>query len=315
MRPSLLRILFIVLLVCQVISTTGCLAIAGSEREQLGFEGRDRSYLIHVPSSYKPNTAVPLVVALHGADMAPALMPILTRFNVLSDREGFIVVYPKGLGKRWNSGLSAQGFPGYDNPADDVGFVSEVIDDVEHAYNIDPRRVYVTGVSNGGMLTHMVARGLPQRVAAVAPVIGTMPETPPVQGPSSQPMPILMIFGMSDPVVKWEGNVQLKDQQLRTPSVAETVDFWVRHNGCSPVPETEWLPHHGKAHTTRVQRSMYRGKSADSDVVLYAVEGGGHTWPGGTGLQKQFGLGRVNHDFKASEAIWQFFEDHLKASP
>ena len=102
-------------------------------------------------------TPVPLVVALHGAKMGPILMAYLTKFNKLSDREGFVVVYPKGLHKRWNSGLNAPGFPGYDEPVDDVGFVAKIIEDVERNYRIDPRRVYVTGASNGGMLTHMVA--------------------------------------------------------------------------------------------------------------------------------------------------------------
>jgi polyhydroxybutyrate depolymerase len=312
MRLFSLRFWVVVLAGCQIFAMAGCVSITGSARERLAFEGRDRSYLIHVPASYDANNAAPLVVALHGADMAPALMPLMTNFNALSNKEGFIVVYPKGLGNRWNSGLNVKGFPGYDYPVDDVGFVSKVIDDVERAYRIDPRRVYVTGVSNGGMLTHMVACGLPDRIAAGAPVIGTLTEGAVAKCPAGRPIPILMVFGMSDPVVKWEGGALLKDNQARSLSVNATVDFWVRRNGCDPKPETVWLPHRGLTHMTRVRHDIYKGKSPDSDVVLYAVEGGGHTWPGGPLFQLQCKLGRVNHDLKASKVIWQFFKEHPK---
>jgi polyhydroxybutyrate depolymerase len=91
------------------------------------------------------------------------------------------------------------------------------------------------------------------------------------------------------------------------------VDFWVKNNACNPVPETSRLPHHGSQSGTRTHADHYRGPTPQSDVVLYTVERGGHTWPGGPLMQEQWSLGRVSRDFKATEVIWQFFKEHPKA--
>lgn len=310
MRSSTLRLVTAVLASCQILAMAGCLSAVQSQRERIEFEGRARAYRVHVPPSHEQNKPVPLVIALHGADMGPILMAYLTKFNKLSDREGFVVVYPKGLHKRWNSGLNAPGFPGYDEPVDDVGFVAKIIEDVERDYRIDPRRVYVTGASNGGMLTHMVACRLADTVAAVAPVIGTMAENAAPDCKPSRPIPILMINSTKDPLVKWEGGALLKNNQGRALSVDATVDFWVQHNGCAPAPDTEWLPHNGPRHGTSVRRDLYKGETRDGDVILYTVEGGGHTWPGGALIQAQWSLGHVNRDLNATEVIWQFFKKH-----
>lgn len=294
-------------------AATGCRTFTGNRGAQLDFEGRHRAYEVHLPRAYDPAKAAPLVIFLHGADTGPALTEYLTDFNALSNREGFIVVYPKGLRHRWNSALNAKGFPGYDEPVDDVGFVGRVLDEVEHAYRIDSRRVYVTGASNGGMLAHMVACGLSDRIAAAAPVIGTLTEIAAKEYRPGRPIPILMIDGTKDPKVKWEGGALLKNNEGRALSVDATVDFWVRHNACDPTPERIWLPHRGAKHWTRVWRDVYKGNTPDSEVVLYTVEGGGHTWPGGALFQMQFRLGHVNRDFSATDVIWEFFKRHPKS--
>lgn len=305
--------LFIILAATHLLTATGCSTFSGNDKARLDFEGYHRTYQIHVPSVYDPAKAAPLIIVLHGSRLGPALMNYLTRFNALSDREGFIVVYPKGLHHRWNSALNAKGFPGYDEPVDDVGFVGRVLDEVEQAYRIDSRRVYVTGASNGGMLAHMVACKLSDRIAAAAPVIGTLTEIAAKEYRPSRPIPILMIAGTKDPRVKWEGGALLKNHEGRALSVKATVDFWVRHDVCDPTPERISLPHRGTRHWTRVWRDVYRGKTPDSEVVLYTVEGGGHTWPGGALFQMQCRLGHVNRDFSATEVIWEFFKRHPKS--
>lgn len=305
--------LVIVLAASQLFAVTGCGTFTGNLGAGLDFEGRHRAYEVHLPHGYDAAQAAPLVIFLHGADTGPPLMDYLTRFNALSDREGFIVVYPKGLHLRWNSGLNARGFPGYDEPVDDVGFVGRVLDEVEQAYRIDSRRVYVTGASNGGMLAHMVACGLSDRIAAAAPVIATLTEIAANEYRPSRPIPILMIAGTKDPKVKWEGGPLLENNVGRALSVDATVDFWVRHNACDPAPQRTYLPHRGTKHWTRARRDVYKGKTPDSEVVLYTIEGGGHTWPGGALFQMQCRLGHVNRDFSATDAIWEFFKRHPKS--
>ncbi len=306
------RLVVLVLAACQTLVLTGCLSTVKGEPGRITCEGREREYWVHVPPAYDAGTPVPLVVILHGADMGPLLTAWLTRFNTLSDRENFVVVYPEGLNNRWNAEIDAPGFPGYDEPVDDVCFVGRVMDEVERDYNIDPRRVYVTGVSNGGLLTHLVACRLADRIAAAAPVIGTIAEHALSDCKSDRPMPILMINGTADPVVFWRGGELPIIKPACVLPIEATVDFWIKHNACNPVPETEQLPHHGLQCGTNTHVDRYRGATPQSDVVFYTVEGGGHTWPGGPLFQRQFSLGRVSRDFNATEVIWQFFKDHTK---
>lgn len=309
-RSSAIRFLIMLLATCLVVALTGCLSITRSERERVEFEGRPRSYRVHVPPSYNSDKAVPLVVALHGALFPPALMDCFTNFGVLSNRDGFIVVYPKGLGNRWNSDLNSPRFPGYYEHVDDVGFVAKVIEDVERTYKIDPRRVYVTGMSNGALLTQMVAGQLTDKIAAAASVAGAMPELAIPDCQPGRPFPILMINGTADGQVKWKGGALFKHNRGRVLSVDATVNFWVKNNGCDPIPETTWLTHQGRKHKTRIRRDVYHGKTPDSDVVLYAVEGGGHAWPGGLQMHKQKVQHPADNKFRASDVIWEFFKEH-----
>ena len=311
-RSRVLRLALLTLAICQLTLLAGCLRFAKGERDHISWENRDREYRVHVPPSYDAQTPVPLVVVLHGAGMTPLLMAWLTGFNSVSDREGFIAVYPKGTNHKWSSGINLPDFPGYDTPVDDVGLVNRVIDEMERDYSIDPRRIYVTGASNGGMLTHLVACRLSGRIAAAAPVIGTISEKALPECRPDCPVPMLMINGTDDPIVFWKGGALFGNEKARILPLSAVVDFWVRNNACDPQPETTRLPHHGSQCGTRTHIDRYHGTSPQSDVVLYAVERGGHTWPGGPLMQTQWHLGRVSRDFKAAEVIWQFFRAHTK---
>ncbi len=311
-RRYALRLTLLLLPLSPLLLLTGCLTFAKSGREHISWENRDREYRVHVPPSYDDKTSVPLVVALHGAGMTLSLMAYLTGFNTLADREGFIVVYPKGTNKKWSSGVNLPDFPGYDTPVDDVGLVGRIVSEMERNYRIDPRRIYVTGVSNGGMLSHLVACRFSRRIAAAAPVIGTISEKSLPDCKPEAPVPMLMINGTDDPIVFWKGGPLFNNDQARILPVSTVVDFWLRNNGCGPQPETVQLPHHGSQCGTRTRIDRYHGPTARSDVTLYAVERGGHTWPGGPLIQKQWALGRASRDFKAAEVIWQFFKEHAR---
>ena len=311
-RSTTRRAALPLLLLLALLSLSGCLTFTRGERHHLSWENRDREYRVHVPPSYDAKTPVPLVVALHGAGMTPLLMAYLTGFNTLANREGFIVVYPRGTGKKWSSGTNLPDFPGYNQPVDDVGLIGRIIDEMERDYRIDPRRIYVTGASNGGMLTHMVACRFTRRIAAAAPVIGTISETALPGCKPDGPLPMLMINGTDDPIVYWKGGLLFDTPGAPILPVPEVVRFWTRNNACDPDPETRQLIQHGSPCGTRTRVESYHGPSPRADVILYAVERGGHTWPGGPLYQKQGSLGRVSRDFNAAKVIWQFFKDHPK---
>jgi polyhydroxybutyrate depolymerase len=258
------------------------------------FQGLERSYLLHLPPEYDPAKPVPLVVALHcysgtgGAEAEQSL------FSEKADAEGFIVVYPNGAipaapGFAWNFGpMRRRGRP------DDVAFVAEVIRRLPDAHAIDPKRIYVTGMSQGGMLAHAVGCELSHVVAAVAPVGAALVTEP----RRREPLSVLIIHGTEDPSVPYEGGQSGGEPGRRPfPPVSHAVSTWVEHKGCSPTPT--------RAQDGLVIREVYTGGTAGTEVALCAIVGGRHDWPGDN--NDSTGAGLVGAD-----AIWEFFEQHPK---
>jgi Poly(3-hydroxybutyrate) depolymerase len=262
------------------------------------FDGLERTYYIHIPSSHDKTKPMPLVFVLHGAGDSGRKMAWLTRygFNKLSGRDGFIVVYPDAIGEKWDQ-----------ENIDDVGFISALIDHLVKKLNIDERRVYVTGMSNGAFMTNLLACELSGKIAAIAPVSGTMAkEFVPYCSPS-RPISVLIIHGDKDKIVPWKGG-ELPVIRLKILSVEETVDHWVTHNNCSSSSIITWEPDRYPQDGTRVRREVYGQGNEGTEVILYAIEGGGHTWPGGHQLLPILAFGRVCKDINACEVIWEFFK-------
>jgi len=296
-----------------VLSTSGCPAAwKDLEARSLAHDGALRTYLLHVPASYTGETAVPLVVALHGGNGTGRKMSYLTGFNTLSEQEGFIAVYPEGADNQWNDGREAR-FGGPMKDIDDVGFIAATLDALSAEFNINAKRVYATGASNGGMMSHRLACELTERFAAVAPVIAAIPEELEPDCTPAGPISVLMINGQDDWLVPWEGGAVMgRDDWGRILSVEDTVTSWVAHNGCSPEPVVTWEPDRAPRDGTRVWRDDYGEGPGGGVVVFYGVEGGGHTWPGGPAYQAEVLLGTVSRDMDASAVIWEFFAAHPK---
>ena len=194
------------------------------------FDGLTRTCLVHVPSSYDDSVPTALVIVLHGYTGTAEGMESLTGFNEKSDEEGFIVAYPQGLSQRWNVGFGSLKFD-----TDDVGFIDELIDRLEEKYAIDPNKVYVTGFSNGAMMSYLLGAELSDKIAAIAPVagsIGSMSNVLERIPDPSEPVSVVVFHGTADTSVLYEGDGFL--------SVAESVAFWVEHDGCyvGPLNET-----------------------------------------------------------------------------
>jgi polyhydroxybutyrate depolymerase len=307
----LLALPFLITVVLLILGLLNRIAIAnvqvGDYTGSMAFKGLNRTYLIHIPPSYDKTKSMPLVIALHGGGVSAEQMVEHTRggFNTLSDREGFIVVYPYGINKKWNDGRKR-------NNIDDVGFISALIDQFAEEFNIDTNRVCVTGISNGAMMSYRLAIELSEKIAAIAAVAGNIPVN--LSGDPKRPISILIINGTEDPLMPWEGGyVHFKELKLgEVLSTAETVEYWVNHNKCSPAPIISYEIDKDPQDGTRVRREAYGNCEEETEVILYAIEGGGHIWPGGYQYSPERRVGKTSKDIDANEVIWNFFKRHVR---
>jgi polyhydroxybutyrate depolymerase len=282
------------------------------------FGGLKRTWLIHIPSSYDSGKTVPLLIVLHGGGGTGRNMVNLTLhgFDNLSDENGFVVIYPDGIEKHWNDGRRGEetGYRAQKENVDDVGFISALIDHLVNILNIDPKRIYITGMSNGAMMTYRLGCELSGKIAAIAPVAGNIPQNILRNCHPSKPVSVLAINGTNDPLVPFLGGEVTGPSGMKklgkVLSAEESVKFWTNTNNCSPAPlvstEPDIDPHDG----TRIQKEDYKNGKNNSEVILYIIKGGGHTWPGGSQYLGKNIIGPTSHDMNATAVIWHFFEKH-----
>lgn len=271
-------------------------------------DGLERSYVTLVPVSYEDDERAPLVLALHGGGGDGERMCRLEGgVQEMAEVGGFIVVCPEGVENHWNDGRELDKWRAHAEDIDDVGFLLSLIDHISEGYSINPERIFVTGMSNGGKVSLRLACEAADIFAAAAPVIASLPADLDCQ--PSEPISILIMNGMEDPLVPWEGGqVHFYRQELGAAlSTPDTVAFWVAENGCNPAPVSEWLPDIDPEDKTRIKKEVYSECDAQTSVVLFSVEGGGHTWPGGPQYVPAMVIGRVSHDLHTGEEIWSFF--------
>jgi polyhydroxybutyrate depolymerase len=265
--------------------------------------GRDRTYVVH---DFARRVPAPVVIVLHGGGGNAANAQRMTGFDRIAAREGAIAVYPDGTAARervpmltWNAGHCCAAAMAAD--VDDVGFIAAIVDALVASGRADAARVYVTGMSNGGMMAHRLGRELSSRVAAIAPVVGAVfgDEAPP-----RGPVPAFVVVGAEDQVVPAAGGpltVRLllgrrpaADRDV-APAIAQA-EYWARHNGCGEPTRSE---------TAAYAKTEWRSCRSGAPVVFVDVKDNGHAWPGGE-------PGRSNaapptKAFDASEAMWAFF--------
>lgn len=257
---------------------------------ELTDRGQHRTYYLHTPPSYTATHPLPLLVALHGSGMQGKEMAQKTALSELADREGFIVVYPDGLKQKWNvSGKS---------PEDNVEFVHALIDQMQQIRSLDAGRVYVVGLSNGGILAQKLACEAPDQIAAIATVAASLPIQFSSHCQTQKPISLLMINGTADSVVPWQGgeppNVRV-GRNLSIPPIPDVVNFWQQHNGCPTKAKIEQP-------SNLVEVTDYQSCQAQSEIMLVALKGAGHVWAGGGYGQSPFG--------DTTQRVWQFFQRH-----
>lgn len=269
----------------------------GISEHTLESGGLERRYLMYVPESYDPARQTALVFSLHGYTSNPEQQMLISAWNPVADDHGFVVVYPQGTGAptRWNAGEFGERRP--DTPVDDVAFIRDLIGHLSEALCVDPARVYASGLSNGGGMSNRLACDLADMIAAIGPVAGAYSPIPGGCNPS-RPVPVLAFHGTDDRIVPYEG---LPGGRL-LPDIQAWAGEWAARNGCDPEPEA--MPAAGDASGIH-----YINCDQDADVILYTIDGGGHTWPGG-GLPENSALGHTSQDINASETLWAFFAQH-----
>jgi polyhydroxybutyrate depolymerase len=271
--------------------SSGCAGVAfapGDHDQTIVFDGETRSYLLHVPTAYDHARQVPLVMNFHGYTSDPAGQAVFSGMNDVADAKTFVVAYPAGIGNSWNGGLCCG--QAASNMLDDTGFARAVVADIGSKLCIDDKRVYSTGMSNGGYLTHRNGCESADVFAAIAPVAGVLGIEPEDCQPS-RPIPVMHFHGTEDLLVPYGGG-----GLLGTPSVPDTHAGWAARNGCTGAAVGSYMM--GDAHC-----ETHETCDDGVKVTLCTIEGEGHCWPGQTVCP----FGTSSTDISANEAMWEFF--------
>jgi len=263
---------------------------SGSFLKMITSGGIERSYMLYVPSKYKHNRRTPMVFNFHGGGGQAGGHFGYSELWAMADRYHFILVTPDGYGNYWNAGQCCGAASAEE--VDDVGFVSDLIDEIMKDYCVDPYRIFATGFSNGGALSNRLACDLSDRIAAIAPIASW--DSTNICIPS-RPVPMIAFHGTDDLVVNYLGGLY-------------AVTSWAARNGCSD--ETEIYYQKGD-----VTCEAYKGCAENATVVFCTIDGGGHNWPGALDLYaidpvKYYYFGYTTQDIDASAAMWKFFAHH-----
>ena len=266
-----------------------------------------RSAIVHVPPRYVRAVPMPVVLAFHGGGANADTMVRFSGLNEKADEAGFIAVYPNGTGRlsrmlTFNGGNCCGQAAA--NGLDDVEFTRRLLDDVANACTIDPKRVFATGMSNGGIMAYRLASELSDRIAAIAPVGGPMGTKACRPG---RPVSVIHFHGTDDAFAPFQGGRGRGLSGTSFFSVDHSIAAWVEADGCNPTPVTIRLPDTTDDGTTVTRTTYGQGKDG-AEVVLIAIEGGGHTWPGRE--PRLASLGKSTRDISANDLMWAFFQRH-----
>lgn len=255
----------------------------------LQHNGVSRNYRLHLPPGFDKNKPIPLVFNLHGFTSNAAQQEIYSGMNAVSDKEGFAVCYPNGIGAAWNVGWN------FGSTADDVGFISALIDDLHTKYGFNLKKIYSCGMSNGGFMSYRLACELNNKITAIASVTGSMVKQALDKCDPKRPVPTMEIHGTADAVVSYTGTQGISE------SIDKILTFWRKNNGCDDDKTIEQVPDIVADNTTS-EKWTFKNCTNGYDVVHFKVNNGAHTWPGSA-----INNGVTSQDFKASDEIWKFF--------
>jgi polyhydroxybutyrate depolymerase len=261
-----------------------------------------RHYKVHIPASYQPQQPTPMVISLHGGGGNMRYQATDEYYGMISKSEqaGFIAVFPNGYSRlprgglaTWNAGICCG--KARDLNIDDVGFIQRVVEEMQQRANIDPKRIYANGMSNGGMMAYRLACELPNTFKAIAAVAGTDGTN---KCQASKAVSVLHIHALNDERVLFNGGSgSQSNTHANFVSVNDTISKWVNQNRCQPSPQRVLA-------VSGAYCDLYSGCQHNSQIKLCVTEQGGHSWPGGKKVRgKTPGANAIN----ATDMIWDFY--------
>ncbi|MFV2176618.1 alpha/beta hydrolase family esterase [Actinomadura sp. LOL_016] len=260
----------------------------GDHAIRITHAGQQRNAILRLPDDYD-GTARPALFHFPGLLETPGIAEFYGRMADYAQTRGFIMVTPEHYGIGWQGVLAGTPSPDVDDP----GFVRRLQDILVDRFNADPKRLYASGMSNGGFFTSKMACEN-ERFAAYVPVAGQLND--PAACHPGRHVPIVLIHGDGDFVVPYS-------------TVRPALDFWTRNNDCGTRTVATNLPDIAPDDNTTVVRHDHPDCPADGPVTLYEIKGGGHNWPGGTPFLGPF-LGGTTYDISANAVIWDFVSSH-----
>ena len=266
-------------------------------------DSRERTYLLNLPPDYYDDDAktFSLVIALHGAGGSASQFERDYHFTAKADASHFIAVYPEGVVRTgalalrtWNAGTCCDF--AMINHIDDVKYIRELLEHLVQHYRINPDKVYITGMSNGGMMAYRLACEMSDQIAAIAVVSGTMVMEQPCN--PDRPVPVLHIHSMEDTVVPYTGGTGL--QGYHFAPVDSVLLVWKSINSCAISEEPVNNDHY--------TLTVWNACAEASAVECYLTEDGGHAWPGGERSGNWADI--PSNAIDANDVIWEFFQRH-----
>lgn len=300
------------LLLCLLVFSLSCNRLTSNEPAPLTefrtegnmtVDGRNRYYLLNLPSNYNEASDISLVIALHGGGGKATQMESDYLLTEKANKEKFAIVYPEGvqsegiLGVRtWNAGTCCD--YAVEKNIDDVKYISLLIDELLKKYpKLNPKKVYATGMSNGAMLSYRLACELSHKIAAIAPVAGTLATTQPCK--PSRAVPILHIHSKLDEKVPYGGGVGIFGFYF--PPVEDGLNTWVKNDGCNATTKTVTI-------LNKYTLIKWTNCNNSSTIEFYFTHDGGHSWPGG--LHSRAAADEPSTAINANDLIWAFFQKY-----
>lgn len=296
--------IFLCLFLCLI--TTGSYAQqtknTGLHSGSLNSGNMDRKYMYYIPKGIETAGKVPLVLFLHGmgASAQIAVNVLGPQFHARAERDKAIVVYPEASSKHWNDKLGGS-YPLTDM-VDDVAYISSLIDLFIGEFKADPGRVYISGSSNGGMMSYRLSVDIPEKIRAIAPFISAISPQVAQQFPYAKPIPIIITSGTGDTIIPWDGGPV---RVTRTPELLsgdKNIAYWKARNGVKSNAKLSRLPDIEPGDKSTVEIYHYKGRN---DVVLYKIINGGHQHPTLREKGKPLVPGK-NMDYNSFETVWDF---------
>lgn len=281
----------------------------GQSREQFSVNRQQHTYYLYTPETYRPERALPLVILLGDINTRPRHFIHYVRFNQLAAANEFIVAYPDMYQDKTLLASAAE-----DHGVQQATFLRQLIDSIAKQRNIRSNSIFLAGFSTGGIIVLNSLCQLNTPVAGFAVVAASMSRGSRSHcGATKQQIPGLFIAGREDPYIAWQtGDEDQSDRivgiSMDLLPVSQSVEYWTRRNQCDLRPLIEAMPNEDVQDGTSVTRLSYDGRCVSrKPVLLYAVTGGGHTWPGNRYQPPLKDAGRTSQDMNASHTIWEFF--------